>query len=154
MSLETIYNYRRGDDQLCTGGQPTEAELRDAANAGVRTIINLAPFDPRYSLPDEASLVDALGMAYHHIPVDWANPTEHDFGAFEQAMLARQAGKTLIHCAANFRATAFYSLYAMKQLGWSPAQAEAFRASIWHGSDYPQWESFIHRMQATIDAPG
>lgn len=154
MGIETIYNYRMVDDQLSTAGQPTEAELRDAANAGVRTIINLAPFDPRYSLPDEAGLVETLGMAYHHIPVDWGSPTERDFAAFEQAMLARQAGKALIHCAANFRATAFYSLFAMKQLGWSAAQAEAFRASIWHGSDYPQWESFIQRMQRAINEPG
>ena len=41
------------------------------------------------------------------------------------------ASKTLIHCAANFRVTAFYSLYAMKHLGWSEAQAAEFRASVW-----------------------
>ncbi len=54
----------------------------------------------------------------------------------------------LIHCAANFRVTAFYSLYAQKHLGWSPAQAADFRASIWAGSDYVIWNNFIRAMQA------
>jgi hypothetical protein len=61
------------------------------------------------------------------------------------------AGKTLIHCAANFRVTAFYSLYAQKHLGWSAAQAEAFRAAIWSGSHEPIWEQFIARIKAEIE---
>ena len=112
--------------------------------------VNLATINPRYSLPDEPGLVRALGMAYYHIPVDWAGPTEDDFEAFEALMQALPPGKTLVHCAANFRVTAFYSLYALKHLGWSAAQADAFRASVWQGSDYPVWESFIARLQARI----
>ena len=50
-------------------------------------------------------------MTYHHIPVVWDDPHESDFDAFERVMQALPEGKTLIHCAANFRATAFYSLY-------------------------------------------
>jgi hypothetical protein len=46
---------------------------------------------------------------------------------------------------ANFRVTAFYGLYAQRHLGWSEAQAEALRAPIWNGSDYPVWEAFIRR---------
>ena len=59
-------------------------------------------------------------------------------------------GKTLIHCAANFRVTAFYSLYALRNLGWSEAQAEVFWASIWHGSDYPVWEQFIGQLKTKL----
>ena len=58
--------------------------------------------------------------------------------------------RTLIHCAANFRVTAFYSLYAQKHLGWSEGQAEALRARIWAGSDYPVWEAFIARQRAAL----
>lgn len=152
MSTAAIYNYRKVDDQLITAGQPTEEQLRAAAQEGVRTVINLAPSDERASLADEAGVVQSLGMAYHHIPVDWGHPTEQDFAAFERAMGARAAGKTLLHCAANFRVTAFFSLYALKHLGWTPAEAAAFRASIWAGSDHPAWEAFIERMLARIAA--
>jgi len=150
MSVEDIYQYRKVDDRLITGGQPTEEQLRAVAEEGFQTVINLAPINPRYSLDDEPGLVQSLGMHYHHIPIAWENPTPDDWSAFEALMQAQPAGKTFIHCAANFRVTAFYSLYAQKHLGWSKAQADAFRASIWQGSDYPIWEAFIDDMQARI----
>lgn len=150
MTTEDIYNYRRVNDQLITGGQPTEEQLQAAAAEGVTTVVNLAPINPRYSLPDEPGLVHALGMAYYHIPVDWEGPKPSDYEAFESVMQDLPAGKTLVHCAANFRVTAFYSLYALKHLGWSEAQADEFRASVWQGSDYPVWEDFISRMKARI----
>jgi uncharacterized protein (TIGR01244 family) len=148
MSTSDIYNYRQVNDRLITAGQPTEEQLKVAAEEGVTTVINLATINPPYSLPDEAGLVRSLGMSYHHIPVEWGNPQESDFQAFERVMQAQPAGKTLIHCAANFRVTAFYALYALKHLGWTEAQAEEFRASIWQGSDYPIWEEFIRQMKA------
>lgn len=150
MSTSEIYNYIKVNDQLITGGQPTADQLRSAAAEGFVTVINLATINPRYSLEDEAGLVDSLGMTYFHIPVDWEKPEEGDFLAFERLLPHLPPGKTLIHCAANFRVTAFYSLYAQKHLGWSAEQAEEFRAQIWKGSDYPIWEKFITRMQAEL----
>jgi uncharacterized protein (TIGR01244 family) len=150
MGTPAIYNYRKVDEHYATAGQPTEEQLKAAAAEGFRTVINLATIDPRYSLKDEAASVAALGMKYHHIPVPWDRPGDADFAAFEQAMQSAGEGKTLVHCAANFRATAFYSLYAMKHLGWSRTRAEEFRASIWRGSDFPVWEDFIRRTQSTI----
>ncbi len=152
MTTEAIYNYRKVDDQTITGGQPTEEQLRAAASEGVVTVINLATFTPGHSLEDEAGLVRALGMMYIHLPVDWEHPTARDFEEFEQIMRQLPPGKTLIHCAANYRVTAFYSLYALKHLGWSEARAAEFRASIWQGSDYPVWEQFIARITASAQA--
>ena len=113
-------------------------------------MINLAPINPRYSLPDEEVLITSLGMTYHHLPIDWAQPTESAFEAFEKLLGTLRTSKTLIHCAANFRVTAFYALYAMKNLGWNEARAEKFRNSVWAGSDYPIWEAFIADMKQKI----
>ena len=154
MSTTDIFNFVQVDDHTGTAGQPTEDQLRDAAAEGYATIINLAPVNPPYTPPDEAGLVKALGLAYHYIPVQWNNPTDADFAAFEAAMRAAGDGKTLIHCAANFRVTAFYSLYAHKHLGWTAGQAEAFRARIWAGSHYPVWEAFVARKLAEGREPG
>jgi len=150
MSTQQIYNYRRVNEQIITAGQPTEEQLRQCAAEGFQVVINLATHGDQGSLPDEAGLLRSLGMAYVHIPVVWSNPREEDFLAFEQAMGKVAGSKTLIHCAANFRVTAFYSLYALKHLGWSEARADAFRASIWEGSDYPIWERFIRHIKARI----
>jgi protein tyrosine phosphatase (PTP) superfamily phosphohydrolase (DUF442 family) len=151
VSISEIYNVLGVDDGLITAGQPTEDQLRAAAVEGIDTVINLAPADAGSALPDEATLVHSLGMAYHHLPVAWDNPTEADFVAFEGLLngLAPER-RTLLHCAANFRVTAFYGLYAIKHRGWSIEQAEAFRAPIWQGSDYPVWESFIQDMRRRL----
>jgi uncharacterized protein (TIGR01244 family) len=151
MSLDQIYNALEVDDRLTTSGQPTQGQLRAAAAAGIDTVINLAPHDAENALPDETGLAHELGMTYHHLPVAFANPTERDFAAFEQLMIQLPPdSRTLLHCAANFRVSAFYGLYAMKHLGWSVEQAEAFRAPIWVGSDYPVWEAFISEMQQRL----
>jgi len=151
MSTEEIFNYVKVNDQLSTAGQPTEDQLRDAAAEGFTTIINLAPVNPPYTPPDEAGLARELGLTYVYIPVAWNNPTDADFAAFEQAMDEMTGGRTLIHCAANFRVTAFYSLYAQKRLGWSAAEADAFRTRIWAGSDYPVLEADVARKRAEIE---
>ena len=120
MSISEIYNVVEVNDRLITAGQPTEEQLRAAAADDIDTIINLAPGDSRSALPDEAALVRTLGMTYHHIPVAWDNPTEADFAAFEEVMTALPPeSRTLLHCAANFRVSAFYGLYGITQLGWS-----------------------------------
>ena len=74
MSTQEIYNYRRVDDRVITGGHPNAQQLRDAAHEHFDAVINLAPVDHR-SVVDEEALVRSLGMAYHYIPVDWQAPT-------------------------------------------------------------------------------
>ena len=102
--LADIKNYRAVDDSLATSGQPSEAQLRAIAEAGFTTIINLALHDdPRYSLPDEAAAVRSLGMAYVHIPVQFAAPTQADLHAFFTAMEVHHGQKVWVHCAANLR---------------------------------------------------
>lgn len=154
MSTKEIYNYRKVNDQIITGGQPTAEQLKSAAKEGINTVINLATYNPERSLEDEASLVQSLGMVYHHIPVEWEYPKESDFDAFEQIVSQIDGSKMLIHCAANFRVTAFYGLYALKHLGWTEEQAEALRAPIWQESDYPIWEKFISQMTTKIKGQG
>ena len=150
MPTQDIYNYRKVSDHLITGGQPKEEQLKATAEEGFKTVINLAPISSKSALPDEAGLVKSLGLNYHYIPVDWENPLESDFESFEKVFKQVSAENTLVHCAANFRVTAFYSLYALKNLGWTEAQADEFRASIWQGNDYPVWEKFIGEMKRKI----
>jgi|SRR5579859_3202885 len=147
MIVDEIYNALWASETLLTSGQPTEGQLKAISADGFTAVINLAPSNSRNALPDEAGVVRSLDMAYFHIPVAWDNPQPADFTAFEQAMSQLPTGKTLIHCAANFRVTAFYSLYAQKHLGWSELQANAFRAKIWQGSDFPIWETFLETMK-------
>ncbi len=150
MPSTEIQNYLKINENLISAGQPSADQLRAVAAEGFTSVINLATIDPGRSLEDEAGLVGALGMNYYHIPVVWSDPQESDFAAFEQLMLDLPPGKTLLHCHANLRATAFYSLYAQKRLGWSATQAEALRQMVWKGHIVPAWETFIAKMTRLI----
>jgi protein tyrosine phosphatase (PTP) superfamily phosphohydrolase (DUF442 family) len=142
-TLPKIINFRRLSDHLITGGQPTEAELALAAAAGVEIVVNLGRLDPAYALPDERGTVAALGLVYEHIPVVWAEPTAADLDAFFVAM-ERHAGRRLfVHCAANYRASAFNMLYRVLRLGWRIEDARPDLDAIWDPAEYPQWQALI-----------
>lgn len=152
MSTESIRNVIRVSERVITGGQPTEAQLEAARAEGVEAVVNLAPHDPENgALPDEAGLVESLGMAYHHIPVDWAMPLKEDFTAFVQTMDGLGDRKVLVHCAANYRVSAFYSTYAMQRHGWSTQQADALVARIWESRpDFRMdetWRTFLDEIR-------
>lgn len=150
MSVDTIYNVKRVDDRLVLGGQPSVEQLQSAAADGFSAIVNLSTNDPRYALPDEEGLVRGLGMQYHYLPVQWESPTSDDFDRYVELM-ARLAGeKILVHCAANYRVTAFYALYALANQGWSESEADAFIASVWQPAEQPQWAAFIAEIKQRI----
>lgn len=148
VAIADIHNFLNIDDSLSTSGQPSEDELRALAAEGYETIVNLALHDdPRYSLPDEAGLVEGLGMEYVHIPVRFDGPTEDDLAAFFDTM-DRCAGRKLhVHCAANLRVTAFLGLYRAVRQGRSTDEAFEPMRSIWEPDEV--WAAFIEAMLAS-----
>jgi protein tyrosine phosphatase (PTP) superfamily phosphohydrolase (DUF442 family) len=143
--FEDIYNFLKLSDTLFTGGMPKAAELTDAAQKGVDIVINLAPHDVPNALPGEADLVDSLGMQYFNIPVNWNTPTRDGLDRFIDVMDANSGKKILVHCQANFRATAFVALYRILRDGWNPDDAMAGMHQIWDEEDYPIWKMFIEQ---------
>lgn len=145
--ITDTHNYRAVDDALCTSGQPTIAQLASIAAAGYDVIINLALHDdPRYSLPDETGTVQSLGLSYINIPVQFAAPSEADLIAFFTAMEANRGNKLWIHCAANYRVSAFLGLYRVIKQGWEREQAFELMRGLWQPNEV--WSSFIETMLA------
>jgi len=93
MPIDDIKNFIAVSDRLGTAGQPSEAQLRDVADAGFEVVVNLGLLDPRYCLADEAGSVASLGLAYHHIPVDFNAPQPDDLRRFFDAMDAPGSGR-------------------------------------------------------------
>lgn len=154
MAPEGLYNALQITPDLLSAGQPSAEQLRALAAAGVHTVINLATPASENHLPEEAELLAGLGLRYIPIPVVWTDPRPEDFARFEAAMVSLPPGPVLLHCAANFRATAFYALYAERHKGWTTAQGEAFRSQIWQGYQEPAWEQFLTEMRAQSPKPG
>lgn len=141
--LKNLYNFLSLSDDLFTGGMPTVDQLEDAAQQGVQVVINLAPHTVIDALPKEEELVTSLGMQYINIPVVWNTPTRDGLDRFMDAMDENRGKKILIHCQANFRATAFMALYRILRLGWNMEDAMKGMDMIWDVEDYPIWKMFI-----------
>jgi protein tyrosine phosphatase (PTP) superfamily phosphohydrolase (DUF442 family) len=128
-------------DHLATAGQPSNEAFPSLRAAGFDRVINLGLLGQPYSLPDEQSSVLAAGMAYNHIPVPFEAPDPGQFADFLCEMDSAQGEKVFLHCAANYRATSFAALYAVRRLGWERSQAEAFLAKVWQPN--PVWRAFL-----------
>jgi protein tyrosine phosphatase (PTP) superfamily phosphohydrolase (DUF442 family) len=150
MPVETIRNFLPLGDRLGTAGQPTEDELRDVAAAGYGAVVNLGLLDPRYCLSDEAGLAASLGLRYHHIPVPFDAPGVEHFRAFAAAMDEEAAAdaKVFVHCAANYRVSAFLAVYGERRLGWTREQADAHARTLWPLNDV--WTDFLARCRAEV----
>jgi len=141
--FEDIYNFLPLSKNLFTGGMPKAEELRDAAGQGVQVVVNLALHNIPNALPEEQKLVRSLDMTYINIPVVWNHPTQENLNEFLDVMDAHSEEKVLVHCEANYRATAFPALYRILRLGWRPEDALGVMHQIWNEEKYPVWKKFI-----------
>lgn len=141
--FEDIYNFLALSETLFTGGMPKADQLADAAQRGVKIVINLAPHSVPDALPNEQELVTSLGMQYFNIPVIWTTPTKDGLDRFMAVLDEHKDQKVLVHCQANFRATAFVALYRILRYGWEPKDAIEDMHKIWDEEEYPIWKMFI-----------
>jgi len=150
VGIEHSYNFRRVDQRLTTSGLATVEQLAGLRGEGYDAVINLLPDEYEHAVPDEAAIVRDQGLDYAYLPVDFEAPAHSDFEAFSHAM-DEHDGQTLhVHCAANYRVSAFYGLYAVRHGLWSAADADAFVQDVWDPSDYPAWRAFIQSERERI----
>ncbi len=145
VDLTAIRNFVVLGDQVATAGQPTEQQLSTVRSHGFELVVNLGLLDPKYCLPDEARTVAALGMAYHHIPVDFQNPKASDFDEFRTVMRSAQGSKVFVHCAANYRVACFMALFGEAEFGWSREQADAHIKRLWEPNEV--WARFVRDLR-------
>lgn len=143
MDIETSYNFRRINDRLTTSGLVKSAGLKVLAAQGYAAVINLLPETNEYATPGEREIVEAQGIEYIYIPVDFKQPTRFDFEKFSAALDQVGEKKVHVHCAANYRVSTFYSLYQVRAGRWSIDQANEFIRGIWRPEEHPGWSDFI-----------
>jgi uncharacterized protein (TIGR01244 family) len=143
MAIEDSYNFRRVSDTLTTSGVVGAERLKELSALGYQAVINLLPDSSEFAVADERALVESQGIAYVHIPVDFGRPARADFEQFVAAMDNIDQKKLHIHCAANYRVSVFYSLYAQGKGLWDAEAASSFVSSVWEPRDHPGWPDFI-----------
>jgi protein tyrosine phosphatase (PTP) superfamily phosphohydrolase (DUF442 family) len=145
--LQNLRNFRRFDAFTAGSGQPTEEQFQDVAASGVQCVINLALPTSTYALPDERGVVTRLGMEYVHIPVSFEEPQVADYLKFEEAMDRSRDVKLLVHCAMNFRASAFIALYRIRRTGADRDAALHDMRSVWQPD--AAWSKLIDTLLAS-----
>lgn len=104
-------NLKQLSDNVLTGGQPSEADLKKLAKKGVKTIINFRG-DGEFDKFDEAQAVESNGMTYLHIPIDSRGALNKDNVAKFRKALDASSGDAFLHCGSGNRVGALFALDA------------------------------------------
>lgn len=109
--MKNILNYIKINELISTSGQPKIEEFDLIKDEGFEVVINLALCNASNAIENEDKIVTNLGMSYFHIPVDFENPKASDLKLFINVMQSLGANKVWVHCAKNYRVSAFMYVY-------------------------------------------
>lgn len=140
-ALRQIRDFEPLGENLGTAGQPAENQFASIREAGFDVVINLALPTSDNAIPNEGSIVTALGMTYVHIPVSFEAPAVADFEAFSAVMEAFRSRNIFVHCAANKRVSAFLFLHRFLRCGVEHAEAHGDMLAVWSPDEV--WSRFI-----------
>lgn len=117
--METI---RKINDNLAIAGQPTPAQLRQIAQAGFKSILNLRSPDEEGFLNNEQQQVEALGLYYINVPVK-IDSINYELVAQVLKQIDELAKPTLLHCNNAIRSAAFTLMHIATRQGVTLKQA-------------------------------
>ncbi|TDJ10845.1 MAG: phosphatase [Gammaproteobacteria bacterium] len=138
-----LRNYHVISDRLGTAGTLSAGAVSWLVADGYRMIIDLRDaFDEM-----EANAALAEDAIYVHVPVSWPAPSADELESFLLVMAANPEKKILVHCSANYRASAMTYLYRVLELDADPEEAMADVRAVWEPNE--TWLSFFAR---SIDA--
>ena len=135
------FNYIPLSENLASSGQPTPLQFDDIASAGFKYVINLAMHDSSDALYEEGGLVSEAGMNYFHIPVPFDAPTIKHLKLFLNLMIMLEDEKVWLHCAYNWRASAFINHYQRSILNLAPDAIEMPILEQWKPDEI--WQNFL-----------
>jgi uncharacterized protein (TIGR01244 family) len=150
-SVEPALNYVPVTAQLGTAGMPRRAQFARLAGAGYQVVINLAPDGVTGAHADEARLAAAAGLAYHHVPVEFAQPTAAQYAAVAALLRRHRGERVLVHCQVNMRASVMVFLYRTIELGEDVDRAYDDVLRIWQPSH--AWRRLIRDTLAAAGKP-
>ncbi len=147
-AFSAILAYQPVHERLATSGQPTLAQFELIAQAGFRTVINLALTDASNAVAGEDRRVLELGMDYVHLPLLFAAPTVSQALRVLQLLDTLQSEKVWLHCALNMRVSSLIYLYRTHFLAIDVSEAQALLQEIW--TPDVVWSDLIAQTQQAL----
>lgn len=121
--LTEVPNAVQLEENLVAGGAPTARGLGQAAEQGIRTVVDVR--DPKEGTAEEKEHADAVGLKYVNIPVTLDTLSEVQAKQLGEVLKDSASGPVLLHCATGQRATAVWALYRNREEGVPADQALA-----------------------------
>ena len=109
--MENIFNYIKINENIATSGQPSPEQFELISKCGYEVVINLALHDASNAIINEDKVVTDLKMSYFHIPVIFEKPSTAQLKLFLDILSINEDKKVWIHCALNYRVSAFMYVF-------------------------------------------
>ena len=126
MPAPEIRNFLQVTPDFCTGGQPRIEHYTALKARGVKAVLNLrTPGEHRAE--EEKAAVEAAGLKYFNIPVNYREPADADVDAFLKLTDDPANRPMFIHCTAAIRVGGFWLIRRVLRDGmtWDAALAES-----------------------------
>ncbi|NMR25636.1 hypothetical protein HH219_08870 [Pseudoalteromonas sp. NEC-BIFX-2020_015] len=124
IELIKLNNFANPQENIYTSGQPTQAQLSQLADKGVKHIINLR--GKNETQWDEEDVVNTLGLQYAALPITSKADINVTNAILLQKLLNETSSEaTLVHCASSNRVGALVAVYHATELKLPIEQAIA-----------------------------
>lgn len=137
--------FKQLDDSMLIGPQPTEEDIQQAKQQGIKTVID---FRMPGELPtSNADLAARNGLDYVNIAVNKANLSSDQVDDLDFVMREKK-GPFLVHCATGTRAAMLLALSRAKKQHWDAERTfEEAQAMGYDLKKSPEFAAFV--IQAT-----
>ena len=139
-----IANFHQVDNRLYRGAQPGDEGIRQLAQLGVRTIVNLRTGD------EDAAIASELGLRHYHVPmVPWRSTDEQVVAWLRIVIEQRKHGPVFVHCRQGADRTGLMiAVYRVVVDGWSKQAAiqEMTQGDFNHHSIWRNLRKYVERM--------
>lgn len=117
-----VDNVKPVNESFAVAGQVTPEQLKQAAQEGFKSVLNVRSSDEQGFPNNEQQQVEALGLAYGHTPLKVDDVTIDQLTHILEE-LDQLPKPTLIHCAGGMRASAIALLSIANQEGLTAEEA-------------------------------
>lgn len=138
-------NVKKINNELTVAGQVTPEQLRQAAQEGFKSVLNLRSPDEEGFLADERQQAESMGLHYVNIPVKVSALSEELTTEILQ-QIDKLPKPALVHCGQAMRAGAMALMNVATRQGMTPEQAFEMAGEIgFDCSAYPQMKEFFQQ---------
>ncbi|MGJ5628735.1 fused DSP-PTPase phosphatase/NAD kinase-like protein [Nostoc sp. CALU 1950] len=138
-------NVKKVSDKFSAGGQPTPETLKQLADEGYKSVVNLRSLDETGALADEQQQAKAIGLEYVNVPLK-TNSANDNLTATVLSEVEGLPTPVYFHCGAGGRASALALIAFATQQKLNCEQILAKAKELDINPDQPHLQNFLENL--------